>query len=207
MQSTTPVPPPMAASFHQIVASIPDPRSPRGRRSSLPALVAGAAAAMAANHTSVLAIAEWIAALCPHAKHALGFPPGAAPHQTTFARVFRRLDPTLLAQALTAAQLPRRAHERPPRGQAGVAIDGKAQRGRHTTGGSAVHAISLVDHRRAMVLAQTPLTSPTEHELTAALRLLPDIPWSGRVLTGNGWTVRYPYVKPGCMLAVMTGSR
>src|SRR5215213_5642205 len=142
MQSTTPPLPPMARAFHQLVAGIPDPRSPRGRRYAFSALLTVATAAMLANHTSVLAIAEWTAALSPAAKHALGLPPGAAPHQTTFARLFRRLDPTLLAQILTAAQHPRAPHELPARGSQGVAADGKAQRGRRTLAGPTVHAVS-----------------------------------------------------------------
>ena len=90
MQSTTPALPSMARAFYQLVAEIPDPRSPRGRRYSLRALLTAATAAMLANHRSILAIAEWTAALSPPAKQSLGLPPGAAPHQTTFARLFRR---------------------------------------------------------------------------------------------------------------------
>jgi len=62
---------PTAPSFQQIGATIPGPRSPRGRRYSLGARVA-ATAAMLANHMPVLTMAGWTAALCPHAKHALG---------------------------------------------------------------------------------------------------------------------------------------
>ena len=46
MQSTTPPLPPMARAFHQLVATIPDPRSPRGRRYPLRATLTAATAAM-----------------------------------------------------------------------------------------------------------------------------------------------------------------
>lgn len=185
MQSTTPPLPSMAHAFHQLVAEIPDPRSPRGRRYPFRAFLTAATAAMLANHRSILAIAEWTAALCPAAKQALGLPPGAAPHQTTFARLFRRFDPTLLAQLLTAAHHPRCAQELPARGSQGVAMDGKAQRGRRTLAGPPVHAVSLVTHDTAAVLAQTPLTAPTDSEAAVVLPLLAQVPWQGRVLTGD----------------------
>jgi hypothetical protein len=40
-------------------ASIPDPRRKQGTRFSVAAILSLAVVAMAANHTSVLAIAEW----------------------------------------------------------------------------------------------------------------------------------------------------
>src|SRR5205814_1481032 len=89
--------------------------------------------ALLANHLSVLAIAEWGAAQAPEVVAALGFPAGVTPHQTTLHRLLRRLDPAALAAALTnyftataAPGEPKRAARR----RQGIAIDGKAQRGR-----------------------------------------------------------------------------
>ena len=73
-------------------AQIPDPRRRQGTRYPLPAMLTLALAALLANHTSLLAIAEWGAAQSTAIKRALGFPSAATPHVSTLQRLFRRLD-------------------------------------------------------------------------------------------------------------------
>jgi predicted transposase YbfD/YdcC len=72
----------------------------------------------------------------------------------------------------------------------GVAIDGKAQRGRLRFGevGCPVHALSAFCHAQGIVLAHEPITAGTnqaEAELTVAPALLARIDWHERVLTGD----------------------
>ena len=57
----------------QAFARIPDPRRPQGTRYALATILSLAVVAVLANHTSVLAMAEW-AARQPHpVQRALGF--------------------------------------------------------------------------------------------------------------------------------------
>ncbi len=78
------------------------------------------------------------------------------------------------------------------RGSQGVAIDGKAQRGRlaFDSSGRPVHALSAFLHEYGIVLAQEPIentveTDKAEAELTVAPNLIDRIDWQGRVLTGD----------------------
>lgn len=177
----------LLASFQ----SVPDPRRRQGRRFTLAAILTVTVAAILANHQSVLAIAEWAADQPSALRRQFGFSDGTTPHQTTFERLFRRLDPLALAAALSQAATDRPAAARSVRGQQGVAIDGKAQRGRlafTTNPQSCVHALSAVCHIHGLVLAQVPITSTAEKaeaELTVAPTLIERLAWSGRVLTGD----------------------
>jgi predicted transposase YbfD/YdcC len=172
-------------------AALPDPRARRGRRFSLAALLTLALAAMLANHLSPFAIAAWGAEQDAASKRAMGFAKGVTPHQSTFARLFRRLDPAALSAALTDHGAANDCSAGRERGGEGVAIDGKAQRGRlacATTPAYPVHALSACTHARGMVLAQEEIVGgadKAEAELTAAPRLIARIDWRGRVLTGD----------------------
>jgi hypothetical protein len=114
----------------QAFAHIPDPRRAQGRRYSLAAILSLAVVAVLANHTSVLAIAEWAARQTHHVRRALGFGRDTAPHQTTIQRLLARLDPATVAAAVQRVFDPLTPGEVRPRGSQGVALDGKAQRGR-----------------------------------------------------------------------------
>jgi predicted transposase YbfD/YdcC len=177
------------ADIHAAVARVPDPRRRQGTRFPLPAILTLAIAAILSNHTSLLAIAEWGAAQSDAIKRALGFPKARTPHYSTLQRLFQRLDPDALATALTTFFDPQLPGELPARGSEGVAIDGKAQRGRlrheppHT---HPVHSVSLFSQTVGTVLAQVALDQQAhEGELTVAGELLGQIDWTGRVLTGD----------------------
>jgi predicted transposase YbfD/YdcC len=189
MQSTIAEPTLPIPNLLHVFATIPDPRTRRGRRYSLAALLTIAVAGILANHTSVLAIAEWAAALRGHARTRLGLRPGMAPHQTTFARLFRRIDPAALTIALTHAFDPRRPAVLPPRGSQGIALDGKTHRRRWAmapTSGTPIHAVSLVDHVRGVILAHHPIMAAQgETEASVAAALVQRLSWTGRVLTGD----------------------
>lgn len=171
-------------------ALVPDPRRAQGRRFSLPAILTLVVAASLANHCSEQAIAEWGADQEAATKRALGFPKAITPHHTTLQRLVRRLDPIALAAAL------QRVFDPPPvvaraRGQDGVSVDGKAQRGRLAFApqvGAPVHALTAFSHRDRTVLAQLPINlraEKAEAELSVAPALLAHLDWRGRVLTGD----------------------
>ncbi|MCL5960283.1 MAG: ISAs1 family transposase, partial [Chloroflexi bacterium] len=79
-----------------------------------------------------------------------------------------------------------------PRGSQGVAIDGKAQRGRLSfdPSGCPVHALTALLHDYGIVLASEPIenksqTEKAEAELTVAPALIKRIDWQGRVMTAD----------------------
>ncbi len=166
-------------------ATVRDPRARQGRRFTL------AVAALLANHLSPLAIAQWGAEQDEATRRAMGFTKGVTPHQATFQRLFRRLDPNVLSSALTDHCAGPLAPNGRVRGAEGVAIDGKAQRGRLAFAASAgcpVHALSACTHESGVVLAQEEIrdhTEKAEAELTVAPRLIARLNWYGRVLTGD----------------------
>lgn len=176
----------LAAAF----AAVPDPRRVASVTYPVPALLALAVAALLANQRSVLAIAEWGARQERPLLDALGFPDGRTPCQSTLQRLFRRLDGDALAATLAAHVAPFAAPAAWPAGPQGVAVDGKAQRGRlrYDRGGCPVHALSAFSHESGLVLAHTPIPHGADKagaELTMAPALLDRIDWRGRVLTGD----------------------
>lgn len=184
--STSPV-----VSFHSLVhafAEIPDPRRAASVRYPLPAILTLAVSAILANHQSVLAMAEWGARQAPDQIRDLGFADGQVPCQSTMQRLFCKLDSAVLAHGLAtwfqgvSAPVDDRAMQ-------GVAINGKAQRGRlQFAADGPVHVLSAFCHETGIVLGQVPITVTTdkaEAELTVAPTLLEQVDWHGRVLTGD----------------------
>jgi len=182
-------PPIIPHALVEAFAMVRDPRARQGQRFTVTALLTLAVAAMLANHLSPFAIAQWGAEQDAASKRAMGFAKGVTPHQSTFHRLFRRLDPAVLSSAVAdhfAAVIPSDA-----RGTAGIAIDGKAQRGRlasATTPACPVHALTACSHDPGAVLAQEEIVGHAEKaeaELTVAPRLIARLDWRGRVLTGD----------------------
>lgn len=178
------------ASVLAAFATVPDPRRAASVDYPLAAVLAMTVAALLCAHTSVLAIAEWGGRQSAELLCALGFREQRTPCQSTLHRLFRKLDPQALALALHTAFAPVAAPASPDRGSQGIAIDGKAQRGRlqYEHGGSPIHALVAFCHDRGVVLA----TEAVEHgqdkeeaELTVAPALIEQIDWQGRVLTGD----------------------
>jgi predicted transposase YbfD/YdcC len=173
----------------QAFATIPDPRRAQGTRYSVAAILSLAVVAVLANHTSVLAMAEWAACQTRHVRRALGFGRDTTPHQTTRERLFGRLDPAAVAAAVQRVFDPLTPGEVRPRGSQGVALDGKAQRGRLRHGATPthpIHAVTAFCHDLGGVLAQLVVNAQQhEAELTVAPEAIRQIDWQGRVLTGD----------------------
>ena len=192
MQSTPPVGPVAVApcSLAAAFAQVPDPRRAASVVYPLPAILALAVAAILANHLSVLAMAEWGARQDATMLARRGFVDGRTPCQSTLQRLFRQLDGEALAATLSACFAPSAAPATTDPTPQGIAIDGKAQRGRLRFGadGCAVHALSAFCHEAGIVLAHEPIAAgpdKAEAELSVAPALLARIDWAGRVLTGD----------------------
>ena len=176
----------LAAAF----AAVPDPRRQASIDYTVPAILTLAVAAILSAHQSVLAIAEWGARQERGLLARLGFPEGRTPCQSTVQRLFRKLDGHALAGALSAHFAPAVAPAPAASGAEGVAIDGKAQRGRlpYQTGGCPVQALTAFCHEHGVVLAHEPIehgADKSEAELTVAPELIAQVDWRGRVLTGD----------------------
>jgi len=176
-----------SASLAAAFAAVPDPRRAASVAYPLAAVLALAVAAVLADHRSVLAIAEWGARQHRSLLTALGFPGDRTPCQSTLQRLFRRLDGDALAATLGDHVATTAAPARPLQG---VAIDGKAQRGRarFAAGDGPVHALSAFCHDTGLVLAHEPITADgdkADAELSVAPALLARIDWRDRVFTGD----------------------
>jgi predicted transposase YbfD/YdcC len=143
------------------LASVPDPRAPRGRRHPLVAILAMAAAAVLAGARSMTAIAEWAADAPQPVRAALGarhHAPGhcSVPAETTIRRTLSRLDPQALATAIGAWLCDRdhKQQQQQQRQRRAIAVDGKTLRGAHTPDGRQVHLLACMDHSTRAVLAQ-----------------------------------------------------
>jgi predicted transposase YbfD/YdcC len=178
------------ASLLAAFASVPDPRREASVAYPLPAILTMSVAAVLCAQTPVLAMAEWGKRQSAPLLITLGFPKAQTPCQSTLHRLFRKLDPPALSQALTRVFGPLAAPSSTDRGSQGVSVDGKAQRGRlqYEDGGSPIHTLVAFCHDRKLVLA----TEDVEHgadkeeaELTVAPALIEQIDWRGRVLTGD----------------------
>lgn len=171
-------------------ASVPDPRRAASVVYPLPAVLSLAVAAILCAHTSVLAIAEWGARQDASVLRLLGFDGEQTPCQSTVQRLFAHLDGSAMAHALATAFATLLAGEPTVRGSQGIAIDGKAQRGRlqYEQDGSPVHMLVAFCQESGVVLAEEPIghgQEKAEAELTVAPALLDRIAWPGRVLTGD----------------------
>src|SRR6202051_4085044 len=121
-------------------ASVPDPRDPRGKRHSLPSVLALCTAAVLCGNTAVEDVTAWAHAAPQEILTAAGARRNAlgarvAPHPDTVVRVLSALGAQGLAHH-AGAYLARRAHPGPavlplagPGWLPAIAVDGKAVRG------------------------------------------------------------------------------
>lgn len=173
---------PHARPLIEVLAEIPDFRSPHGKRHPLGAILALACSAMLCGYRSYTAIAEWGRHYGVHLVHALGFthrPPCAA----TLHTVFRRVDREAVEAKLGAwaegllGEAPQTAG-----GEDAIAIDGKTLRGSQKQGAPGVHLLSALAHRLGLTLAQQAVDDRT-NEIPVAVELLRHLVLEGRIVT------------------------
>ena len=152
----------------ECLATVPDPRSPRGVRHRLVYILALAAAAVLGGATSLLAVGEWVADAPPDTLIALGGMPDRltgccpVPREATIRRVLARVDGDALDRAVSRWLAARRAEPEAPRGVGAkrrrrlraLAVDGKSLRGAARAGNRKIHLLAAVDHVSTLVLAQ-----------------------------------------------------
>jgi DDE_Tnp_1-associated/Transposase DDE domain len=181
--------PDQCRSLLEDLATIIDPRKPRGRRHALATVLAVAVAAVLAGASSLVAIGEWAADAPQPVLAALGVrrdplrrvwrPPGEA----TVRRVLARVDPDALDQVIGRWL----ADQQSPSARAwrrAVAVDGKTLRGSGHRPNPQVHLLAAMDHTRRAVLAQTDVDATT-NEIARFQPLLDRLDLTDTVLTAD----------------------
>jgi hypothetical protein len=166
-------------SLHEVFASLPDPRDPRGRRHPLAALLSLTAVALLAGMKSLEAIAQFARDHGTPLRLALGFTRLDCPCKATLSNLFRALDIAAYERAL-AAWLSARC---PDLGDA-LALDGKTLRGSAGYAVPGVHLLAAYAPKVSGVVGQVRVDGKT-NEHKAALELLGVLPLGGKVVTGD----------------------
>jgi len=169
-----------ALSLLEELASVPDPRSPKGRRHPLIAILSLTVVATLAGMKSLEAIAQFGRDHGVAFAHALGFTRGKTPNKSCLSKLFRRLDVAALEEALGRWILGRVQHH----GWDAIAIDGKTARGSADGDAPGVHLLTAYVPAAAAVLKQIRVDAKT-NEHKASLRLLGVLPLAAKVVTAD----------------------
>ncbi len=167
----------------EVLAEIPDFRSPQGRRHPLSAILALACSAMLCGYRSYSAMAEWGHNYGADLVRALGFTRDQTPCAATLHNIFRQLDREAVEAKLGQWAESVLASEAPEAGpEEAVALDGKTLRGSRKQGAPGAHLLSAVTHRLGLTLRQRAVGDKT-NEIPVARQLLSALVLSGRILT------------------------
>lgn len=167
-------------SLVEQLATVADPRSPRGRRHPLTAILSLTVVATLAGSKSLEAIAQFGRDHGKTLAHALGFTRGKTPNKSCLSKLFRRLDSEALEEVLAGWIQSRIRHH----GWDAIALDGKTARRSAEGEVPGVHLLTAYVPAAAAVLRQMRVDAKT-NEHKAALRLLGVLPLQGKVVTGD----------------------
>lgn len=167
-------------SLMELLEGLHDPRSARGKRHPLPALLALAVVAMLAGLTSYEAFVQYGHERGWEFLRLLGFTRRRGLCKATYSRVFRRIDVAAF-EAIVARWIRARLG---PRDALHLALDGKTARGSRDGAAPAVHLLAAYAPDVQAVVAQLRVDAKT-NELKAALEMLAILPIKGRVLTAD----------------------
>lgn len=170
----------MTPSLWERFASLPDPRSPLGRRHPLPAVLGLISVAVLCGARSLEAIAQFARDRGPAFSKALGFTHRPTPCKATLSNLLRRLDIDAVEQVLAAWV----ADRIEPGDTTEIAIDGKCLRGSADGSLPGVHLLAAYAADVGAVLAQLRVDGKT-NEHKAALELLGVLPVSGAIVTAD----------------------
>jgi hypothetical protein len=167
-------------SLVEELATVPDPRSRKGRRHPLTAILSLTTVAILAGCKSLEAIAQFGRDRGKALAHALGFTRGKTPNKSCLSKLFRRLDVAALEEVLGRWILGRVQHQ----GWDAIAIDGKTARGSADGDVPGSHLLTAYVPAAAAVLKQIRVDAKT-NEHKAGLRLLGVLPLAGKVVTAD----------------------
>src|SRR6516164_7724389 len=168
------------ASLMELLEGIHDPRSAKGKRHPLSAILGLAVVAMLAGMTSYEAIAQYGQERGREFLYLLRFTRGRGLCKATYSRVFRRID-----VAEFEAHVSRWVQGRIRAGEADhIAIDGKTACGSRDGETPAVHLVAAYAPQVHATVAQLRVDAKT-NEHKAALEMLGILPIRGKVVTGD----------------------
>jgi hypothetical protein len=159
----------------EVLATIPDPRNPKGVRHPLPAILALAVLAMLTGSKSLTALAQFGRDKGKGLAFALGFRRAKTPTKSTLSDLFRALDVAAFEAALSAWVASRLGHAP----ELHVCLDGKTARGSRDGDAPGHHLVAAYAPAAQAVLAQVRVDAKT-NEHKAALELLGILPAGGR---------------------------
>lgn len=162
-----------------VLAELPDPRSPHGRIHPLPAVLGLVVLSLLLGKKSLSAIARLGRLYGPPLAHALGFRRGKTPTKSMLSELLRALDAGALEAALT-----RWVAARLPAGLPHLSLDGKTLRGSRDGELPGQHLLAAYAPQAEAVLAQVRVDAKT-NEHKAALQLLGILPLAGKVVVGD----------------------
>ncbi len=168
------------ASLMELLGALDDPRSPKGKRHPLGALLALALVAMLAGQSSYEAIVQYGQERGWPFLQLLGFIRRGGLCKATYSRVFRRIDVAAFEAAVSRWILARVK----PTDIEHLAIDGKTLRGSRDGQTPGVHLVAAYAPEVQAVVAQLRVDAKT-NEHKAALEMLGILPVKGRVVTGD----------------------
>lgn len=166
-------------SLVEALASVPDPRDPRGVH-PLTAILSLTVVAVLAGCKSLTAISQFGRDHGVPLAHALGFRRGKTPAKSCLSDLFRVLDVVALEEALARWLQARVASA----GWEAICLDGKTARGSADGETPGIHLLSAFVPAASAVIAQIRVDAKT-NEHKAALRLLGVLPLAGKVVTGD----------------------
>jgi hypothetical protein len=164
----------------ELLAEVPDQRSPLGCRFSLRSILALTLGAVLSGRKSLAAVARWGRGLKRRQLEQLGVERSRAPCQATYHNLFKGLEVEALEEVL-GRWVGGLLGKEPP-GQ--LALDGKKLRGSRSQDYPGLYLLAAYSEAVQGVMAEVEVAEET-NEISAALKLLKEIPLPGAVLTGD----------------------
>lgn len=161
-------------SLWYFLHSIPDRRRAQGKRHDLPTVLILAILAICSGATSYQAISEWTDNYQGQLKQNVSFLAWHTPDQSTFQRIFAKLDIEAFEQSLSV-WFQTITHLKVGEG---IALDGK------TTAGDSLHLVAAFAHQAKTVLFQQS-TDTKGKELVVAPQVLERVYVKDRVITAD----------------------
>lgn len=147
-----------------LLATVPDPRDPRGVRYPLAGILAVAVTAVLVGARSFAAIGEWAADLPRGYLTRIGLGSTASPDESTLRQLFARLDSDALDRVLGAWVWTRSSVIN---GRRVIALDGKTVRGSRTQTTCALHLVAALEHATGTVTSHARRATRTIKVATA----------------------------------------